>query len=179
MNPWRNWWVFVARGVLVILFAGMALALPAAALLTLIWLFGIYAGLTGLVAAAAAAGHGGPHARGVFVLQALVGIGAAAVAFGWPRFTATVLLYLIAWWALLTGATELIAAVRLRRVITGEWRLAVAGVASIVFALVVFIAPAAGSLAVWLLIVTYAFVFGTVLIAHGLMLRRMGDAHPA
>ena len=172
-----HWWTYVARGVLTIAFAGMALAVPTAALLVLVWLFGIYAASAGIVSLVAAASQDDTrYPRGLLVLQAAAGIGAAVLAFGWPGITAAALLFLVAWWALLTGAVEIYAAVRLRQARSGEWRLAIAGAASVIFAALVFFAPAAGTIALWALIVGYALVFGTALIAHGLELRRFERA---
>jgi uncharacterized membrane protein HdeD (DUF308 family) len=83
-----------------------------------------------------------------------------------------VLLYVIAAWAVVTGAIEIAAAIHLRRVIEGEWRLAVAGVLSVLFGLVLVVAPVAGALAITWLIGVYAVAFGALTIAAGLELRR-------
>jgi uncharacterized membrane protein HdeD (DUF308 family) len=168
----RYWWVFLIRGVLVLAFAGLALLMPAAAVFALVVLFAIYAGVSGMLAIGAAVFDGGEYPRWTLWLQGVAGMGSAVLALAWPGLTAVVLLYLIAWWALLSGVLELFAAVRLRRVMTGEWRLVLAGCASIGFAVLVFFAPGAGALALWALIVAYALVFGSAMIAVGLTARR-------
>ena len=81
------------------------------------------------------------------------------------------LLYLIAFWAILTGVLEIVAAVRLRRVIQNEWALLVGGVLSVVFGLVLVVAPGAGALAVIWIIGAYAVVFGITLLALAWRLR--------
>jgi uncharacterized membrane protein HdeD (DUF308 family) len=93
------------------------------------------------------------------------------VAFAWPGVTALVLLWLIAGWALVTCVLEIVAAVRLRREIQGEWLLALSGALSVLFGILLVAWPAAGALTVVFLIGAYAIVFGVVLV--GLGLRRL------
>jgi uncharacterized membrane protein HdeD (DUF308 family) len=53
----------------------------------------------------------------------VVGVLAGLAAFVLPGLTALVLLSIIAFWAILTGVLEVVAALRLRRTITNEWGL--------------------------------------------------------
>ena len=107
-------------------------------------------------------------------LSVIIGL----LTFFMPGVTGLVLLYLIAAWAIVTGLAEIVAGIRLRRVITGEWFLALAGVLSVVFGLLLIVYPGAGALAVALWIGAYATLFGILLIALGLRLRSWGRAHP-
>lgn len=103
------------------------------------------------------------------------------LAFAWPGLTLTalVLLYIIAVWALITGVLELVAAVRLRRVIHDEWWLIFGGVASVLFGLVLLAAPAAGAVALVWLIAAYAIVFGVLMIALAVRLHGLTQRHRA
>src|SRR4029453_8670032 len=92
--------------------------------------------------------------------------------FVWPGVTALVLLWLIAAWALITGVLQVVAAVRLRREMRHEWLLALSGVLSVVFGILLIVWPAAGALALVTLIGVYAIGSGISLGALGGGLRR-------
>ena len=168
----RNWWALVLRGVLGMLFGAFAILMPMVALAALVLTFGAYAFVDGLFTVVAALrDRRGERGWGWLVLSGAAGILAGIGAFVLPALTAVVLLYVIAAWAVVTGVLEVVAAVRLRREITGEWLLATSGVLSIAFGVLVMIAPAAGALAVVLVIGGYALVSGAVLIGLGIRLR--------
>lgn len=96
------------------------------------------------------------------------------LAFVWPNVTALVLLYLIAAWAVVTGIFEIATAIRLRKVISGEWLLALGGILSVLFGLLLVGWPGAGALAVLWLIGGYAILFGLLLMTLGFRLRGWG-----
>ena len=64
--------------------------------------------------------------------------------------TAIALLYLIAFWAILTGVFEIAAGIRLRKVIANEWALILIGALSLLFGALILSAPGAGALAILL-----------------------------
>src|SRR5205807_8868728 len=108
---------------------------------------------------------------GSLILGGLLGILAGFVAFIMPGITALGLLVLIAAWAIVTGVTDLVAAVRLRKIITNEWLLLLAGIASVAFGILLLLAPAAGALALIWWIGTWAIVFGILLIVLAFRMR--------
>ena len=83
----------------------------------LVWLYGFYAVVDGLLALAAllVGGRQASGRRGWFIFEGVVGIAAGVFAFLWPGITALVLVYLIAAWAVVTGLLEVVAAIILRR----------------------------------------------------------------
>ena len=159
-----NWWLLALRGLLAVLFGVLAFMWPGATLITLVWLFGAFALVNGILSLVLAAKtpRGYPKV-GSLVLAGILGILAGLLAFVMPGITALGLLILIAAWAIVTGVMELVAAVRLRKIIANEWLLVLAGIASVIFGIILFVQPAAGALALIWLIATWAIVFGILL----------------
>lgn len=170
----RNWWAVALRGVAAIIFGILTFVVPGITLAVLVLLFGGYAivdGIFNLVAAARGRAGDGDQSRGWLVLEGLVSIAAGIVTFVWPGLTALALVYIIAAWAVVTGVLEIVAAVRLRRHIDNEWWLALGGVLSIGFGVLLMVAPGVGALALVFWIGAYAIVFGALLVGLAFRLR--------
>lgn len=134
----KNWWLVALRGVAAILFGILAAIVPGLTLAVLVMLFGAYALIEGgFNVIAAVRGATGDRSWWALLLEGLVSVAAGVIAFVMPGLTALALVYLIAAWAILTGILEIAAAVRLRKHITGEWWLALTGVLSIAFGVLV------------------------------------------
>lgn len=168
----RNWWAVLIRGIAAVIFGIFALVWPGLAGFALVVLFGAYAFVDGIFALVAAIRAAEAHQRWwAFAIEGLIGIVIAAVVFYDWRIAATALYFTIAAWALLTGLLEIVAAVELRKAITGEWLLALGGALSIAFGILMIVFPAAGALSVVWLIGFYALLFGVMMIALSLRLR--------
>ncbi|HEY2157328.1 MAG TPA: HdeD family acid-resistance protein [Isosphaeraceae bacterium] len=173
----RNWWALTLRGVFAVIFGVIAFAWPGITLAALVILYGAYAMADGIFAIAATI-TGRPEGAPwwALLLEGVLGIAVGIMTFAWPGITALVLLYLIAGWAMATGVLEIAAAIRLRREVRGEWMLALSGVLSIIFGILLVINPGAGALAVIWLIGGYAIVFGSLMIALGFRLRGLAKS---
>jgi uncharacterized membrane protein HdeD (DUF308 family) len=141
-------------------------------LAALILLFGAYALVDGIFnVIAAVSGRSGARRWWALLLAGLVSIAAGIVTFSMPGLTALALVYVIGAWAIARGVFEIVAAVRLRKVIRNEWWLGLSGALSIVFGALMMLAPGAGALALVFWIGAYAVVFGALLVAFGVRLR--------
>ncbi len=181
----RGWWVWILRGVCGILFGLMALTWPGISLEVLVILFSAYALADGVVALVAlVTGRRGAIPVGMLLFEAIIGIAAGILAFVYPGITLLVLVFMMATWAILTGVLEIVAAVRLRKEIKGEFWLGLSGAISILFGVVVAARPIAGELALAYMMGFYAIFFGITFLMLGLRLRKAhqhlsGGAAPA
>ena len=165
----KNWWVLLVRGLFAVLFGVMAFVRPGPTLVALVFLYGAYSLVDGVTAL-----WTGVSARAWWLmLSGVVGIIVGIVTFLYPGITALALLYLIAAWAVIRGVFEIVAAIELRKVITGEWALILGGIFSIIFGVVLVAYPAPGVLALVWLIGAYALVFGVTMTVLAFQLRSL------
>jgi len=175
----RNWWSLVIRGIVGIAVGIVSFLWPGVTLAALVILFGAYALIDGIVNVTGAVRAAEAHERwGILLLEGIVGILAAVATVLWPTISALALVYIIGAWAILTGAAEISAAIRIRKHVTGEWLLAIAGVLSILFGILILAVPLAGALVITLWFGAYACIFGVVLLSLGLRLRRWRNGLP-
>jgi uncharacterized membrane protein HdeD (DUF308 family) len=154
------------RGILGILVGLAALIWPGITLAALVLVFGAYAALDGIANLVTGYLRSRIRERAwPLVVHGLVGIAAAAVAVLDPVLTAFTLVLVVAAWAILTGVMQIVAAVRLRDAISGEWLLGWSGALSIAFGVLVILFPGAGALTIAMMFGAFAAANGIVLIA--------------
>ncbi len=157
--------MFLVRGIIAIVFGVLALVLsPGITLTFLVYLFGAYALISGVAAAATALRYNKEEGWALLLVEGILGILAGVVAFVWPGITAFAFLFLIAAWAIVTGIMEIVAAFVLPLGTGREWLLGLAGVASIIFGVLLVYRPVAGLVALVWLFGIYAIVFGILYI---------------
>jgi uncharacterized membrane protein HdeD (DUF308 family) len=158
----RDWWVFAVRGIAALVFGVLAFIWPETTLTVLVFLFGAYVlvdGVSLLVALIRGDAVARRHAWAVGIMGVL-GIVAGVVTFAWPSLTALSLLYLVAFWAIATGAFQVIAAIQLRRELDNEFWMALGGLASIVFGALLVVFPGEGLISLVWLVGAWSVVFG-------------------
>ena len=167
-----NWWALVLRGIAAIIFGVLTFAWPGATIAVLVIFFSVYAFIDGILAIISAIRAAGHHRRwGAFAIEGIVGILIGLFAFFTPIRAAALFVSILAAWAIITGILEIVAAIRLRRHIPGEWSLILTGALSILFGILVFFAPLAGAVALVWIIAVYAILFGILWLSLGFRLR--------
>ena len=79
----------------------------------------------------------------------------------------------MAMWAIVRGALEIAAAIRLRHILPRAWLLAASGAASVLFGVLLLLRPVVGLVTLVYLVGAAALVFGIMAIALALHLRRL------
>lgn len=168
----RYWWMTLLRGLFWILFGIVILTLPAISLLSLTLALGAVILADGIINVANAfAGRKVHEDWWVLLLVGLTGIGVGGLTLYNPQATALAIVFYVAIWAIATGLLEIVAAIRLRKQLEREVWLGLAGIASVVFGVLLVARPAAGALTLLWLIAVYAMAFGIALLLLALRVR--------
>ena len=158
------------RGIAAVLFGLAALFWPGLTFLVLIVFFGVYALIDGIFAIVAGI-RGSAGRRWLLLAEGVLSVLAGLAVLFWPGISALVLLYVISFWAILTGLLRVVMAIWLRREIENEWLMILSGVLSVLFGVVLGALPGVGLLSLVWLVGIYALIFGVALIAFSLMVR--------
>jgi uncharacterized membrane protein HdeD (DUF308 family) len=157
----RSWWTILLRGLLAIVLGALVFTRPFVTWSVVVLAFGFYClfeGATSLFSAITGWRH--RDNRWLLVLEGVVGLAAGIVTLRSPAITTTVLVALIAVWALVTGVLRIVEGMQLRREIPGELLLILGGLASIAFAVLVLLRPFTGAIAIIRVLGAYGVVLG-------------------
>ncbi|KXU31491.1 hypothetical protein A0J57_17020 [Sphingobium sp. 22B] len=173
-----NWWAAALRGVCAILVGSIAIFAPAVTLLVLIMIFAAYSLVDGVFAVVLAIRGARRHERwGWLALNGVISIAAAAVALFYPVVTAVAFGILFAVWALISGATSIIAALHLGND-HGRWWLLISGLIALFFGFWAVWDVNLGMLALSYLVGFQAFFAGFALLALAYRLRARNAGGP-
>lgn len=184
--PAHNWKWFMVRGVVALALGIGAIVFPLSAVFAFTMVFAAYCfidGIASLVAGVRGAREPG-HRWGALILSGIIGILIGILFLVMPLVATAaysfVVLLMLSVWAILTGALEIAAAVRLRKEIEGEWLLGISGAISVLLGVAVIALvlpyPAASILSAAWLIAFFAFGTGLVLVVQALRLRSRSAA---
>jgi uncharacterized membrane protein HdeD (DUF308 family) len=173
-----NSWAIALRGVAALLLGVLTFLMPNVTLAALVTVLGAYFLVDGLFAIAAAVRGLREHERwGWMLAQGIIGVVAGLIALFTPAIGALALTWLVAGWALATGVFEIAAAIRLRKVMTGEWLLLLAGVLSVILGFVVALFPGIGALLLVSWVGAFALIYGIVNLALAVRIKQWTRAN--
>lgn len=175
-----HWWVWALRGIAAIVFGILAFVWPGATISSLTLVFGVYAVMDGVLALFEAVKRRKTDARWwALLLEGLVSIVLGAGALIIPGLAAISFVYLLGFWAIVTGGFEIVQAIRARAEIQGEGWLIVGGLLSIAFGLTLIVWPVNGAITLVWLLGGYAVGFGIVMLFMAFRLRAAGHTTTA
>ena len=167
----ENWWAIALRGVAGVLFGLVALLMTGPTIGALVLLFAAYMLVDGIFAIIAGVRAATNHQRwGPLILEGIVGLIAAAIAFFMPIATVLAFVWVVGAWAIVSGIMLLVATFRLHRT-HGKWLMALGGIVSVIWGVLLFIAPIAGAVVMTWWLGAYALVFGVSLLVLAFRLR--------
>jgi uncharacterized membrane protein HdeD (DUF308 family) len=170
----RIWWLPVLRGVVLLLLGMLMLVQPLWSVTALVWIFGIFAILDGLIAIAQWFANRKEPGSGWFLLSGVIGLALGVIVVVWTPETAQILFYLIAGWVLILGILGIIAAVVLYRARDFGWYWVLTfGLINFLFGLLLLTHPQTVVKVIVVLLGLFAFVGGVVLIVSGFATKHM------
>lgn len=169
----KNWWVFILRGVLAVIFGIAALFFPTAAFLSLVLVFGIFALIDGVFTVAAAfIADVKTENWWWLIFSGAIGIIIGVLTIWQPFAMGLAWIFVIAVWAIMTGIFEIFTAVRLRKLIEREWMMIVSGLLSVAFGVLAAVFPSSGAFAVGFIVGIYALMYGVLNFMFAFRLRK-------
>lgn len=170
----RFWWVLLVRGIAAVLFGVVALFWPGLTALVLLIAFGAFAVVDGVFAIVNALQRRS-HDEGwwAWLFDGVLSLAIGMMALFWPAATALALVIWIAVWAVIAGILRVIAAIRLRHEIRGEWALALSGLLLVVWGALLALVPAAGILGLTWIFGVFALAVGVVMVVLAFRVRNL------
>lgn len=167
----RSWWVFLIYGLLAIVFGVGLLLWPTYSVMVLVMAFGVLSLADGLVSLLSAIRHDLALPRWLLAAYALVSIGFGVIALMWPVHLATAMLWVIALWLILAGVARIVFAIQVRKLIRGEWLLALSGVLALALGVLFLARPDIGLVAISVWVGIGALLYGALQILVGVRMR--------
>jgi uncharacterized membrane protein HdeD (DUF308 family) len=169
----QQWWSFLLRGVVAILFGMVALFLSGFVLAFLLAFFGFFVLINGIITGAMGLGAGQEGApRWVLLATGILGILIGILALFTPISMMIALAYLIAAWAVVTAVGDLAVAVTRSKDWASRIFLVLTGILGFIFALILVAFPLWAELVLVQVLGIYAIVIGVLGIGYGLTLRK-------
>ncbi len=171
-NSRRGGWIFLVYGIAAVLFGCATLVWPGVTVLAMVLAFGVLSIAEGVISLLSITRRTLALPTWLLVLYALLSIAFGALALAQPARMATALLWLLALWLVIAGFARIVFAIQVRKLIEGEWLLALSGVLAIVLGALFFLRPGIGLLTIAVWVAVGALFYGALQIIVGVRLLR-------
>jgi uncharacterized membrane protein HdeD (DUF308 family) len=170
----KSWWILVLRGVLAILLGVLALANPGTTAATLVLWIAIFLIIDGALALLTTIARWKEHEdKWLHVAEGVLSILLGILILNAPEMTLFLVVLYAAVWSIMAGITRIAMAIQLRKEIEGETWLALSGLLSIVFGILVIAQPGIGLATIMWMLGLFLILAGVVLIALGLKVKKL------
>lgn len=160
----KHWWAILLRGVVAIIFALLAFLATGFTLELLLIFLGVYLlvdGLLSVIGSLMATNH---KNWWVLLLEGIVSLVAGLFVLVWPSITLVIMIYIVAFWAIITGIFEFLASIAGSWAAPGKIFIGVTGVLSIILGILILLYPSFSVAAMIWLLGIYALIIGLSLI---------------
>ncbi|MFZ4827053.1 MAG: HdeD family acid-resistance protein [Phototrophicaceae bacterium] len=165
----QAWWVFLVRGIGALIFALLLLFMPGVTLATGIFsfvvLFAVYTIVDGIstIVGSVMRREGQWFWLLVWgIISVIAGLTALANPLLFGAFTLALMIYIVAFRSIFSGIVEIITAWQLRKEIDNEWLVAINGIFSLLFGLILLRRPITGIEVLVLVTSFYLLMSGTM-----------------
>jgi len=169
----RSWWVVLLYGIIGVIFGVLAIMQPVEAAAALAWAAGVMALVEAAVSVVALFSKDAPVSKGWLAFYAVISLVFGVLAVMNPLIMAGSLLVVLAVWLIVAGIYRIVFAIRVRKVIEGEWWLILAGVLGILLGVMFLAQPMAGMVTTTLWIGILAIVYGLFQIFGSFRIRKL------
>lgn len=168
-----RWWVLTIRGIIAILFGIAAVFWPGMTTITLVYLFGAWILVDGIVRIIGGIGSLGKHQLGFLtIVIGLLELGLGVYLIRHPSVTAITLLLLIAFMLIVGGVVEVVASLSSREGATAKTLEVIVGVSAVLAGILLLFQPRSAAGFVWI-IGLYALIAGPMMVAMSLEIKKM------
>ena len=169
----KNWWLISLRGLIALALGIILLVMdPLMAAGLLVLFIGVYALVDGIFALVVGIINRPPHRnRAWLIAEGIIGILAGVAILAAPLLAGAVIVYFIAFWALLTGILELVFSIAEWKYLPGAWMILINGIISVLLGGLILANVVAGAVLLVVIIAVYLVIFGLLLMLLGFSLK--------
>jgi uncharacterized membrane protein HdeD (DUF308 family) len=166
-----DWWLFLVRGVVGIIFGLFCLFAPVSMKVSILLVWGVFAIVDGITAIWFALSGKTQFNRWFVGLQGILGVLLGLILMFFPAAAVLGIVYYIAAWAVVVGVLTIVTAVTYRKEMTGEFWLGLAGLLAILFGIYAMLNPAVAALSLVWTLGMFAIAYGAATVGFAFRLK--------